>query len=278
VIGGVALAILLIIAAAITAISTRKTTLTGQVFIVTQGAENVKMGAVEIVLIEKQQVTDFLRQRQAGIDSERQTRKLSIDVAKREVVAETMQLCRTWREVITENGMGSAGESAKTALDKILTGAVQLNSENLAGITEALEELSAARKVTLISPYSLTYNWNMSDEARRKLDAADAAVKEAQSHAANLGEALDRFPTADDYLSGLLAAVSVARRSMTDADGRFSIACPRRKAFMLYANAQRKIPSEYGTHTEEYYWLVDAITDTGNAQIFLSNNNLWTMP
>ena len=48
----------------------KATTVSGQVFIVTKGAENVKLGAVEILLIEKPQVTEFLQKKQPAIESE----------------------------------------------------------------------------------------------------------------------------------------------------------------------------------------------------------------
>jgi hypothetical protein len=47
----------------------RRTTVAGQVFIVTRGAENVKLGAVEVLLIERAQVTDFLQKREAVVES-----------------------------------------------------------------------------------------------------------------------------------------------------------------------------------------------------------------
>jgi hypothetical protein len=59
-------------------------TFTGQVFIVTQSRDNIKLGAVEVVLIEKQQVADFLRQRQAAIDDEIKARQSALEIARQE--------------------------------------------------------------------------------------------------------------------------------------------------------------------------------------------------
>ncbi len=43
------------------AVIPKTTTVSGQVFIVTRGAENIKLGAVEILLIEEQAAREFLR-------------------------------------------------------------------------------------------------------------------------------------------------------------------------------------------------------------------------
>jgi len=45
----------------------KETTIPGQVFIATQGRENIRLGAVEVLLIERQQVTNYLQKRQAVI-------------------------------------------------------------------------------------------------------------------------------------------------------------------------------------------------------------------
>jgi hypothetical protein len=58
-----------------------ETTITGQAFIVTKGVNNVKLGAVEILLIEKQPVADYLRQRQGMIDAQIEAGQRALDDA-----------------------------------------------------------------------------------------------------------------------------------------------------------------------------------------------------
>ena len=43
----------------------RETTATGHIFTVTRGAENIKLGAVEVLLIEKSEVSNFLQKKTA---------------------------------------------------------------------------------------------------------------------------------------------------------------------------------------------------------------------
>ena len=54
---------------ALTGCKPKETTLSGQMFIVTQDAENIKFGEVEILLIEKSQVADLLQKKQTAIAS-----------------------------------------------------------------------------------------------------------------------------------------------------------------------------------------------------------------
>lgn len=60
----------------------RETTATGQIFIVTRGAENIKLGAVEVLLIEKSKVTDFLEKKEPRIDAEIASQQQELAVAK----------------------------------------------------------------------------------------------------------------------------------------------------------------------------------------------------
>jgi hypothetical protein len=122
-------------------------------------------------------------------------------------------------------------------------------------------------------------NCRWAEEAeQRNLDAVTATEQNVESKLWSQYRRLVEFPTAADYLSGFLAAISISQRTLTDADGKFSITCPRDKEFTLFATAQRSVPSEYGAHTEEYYWLVDTSAVAENTQLLLNNNNLWHPP
>jgi hypothetical protein len=58
------------------------TTLAGQVFIVTQGGDNVKLGDIEILLVEKSQVRSFLQKKEPIIESEIASKKQELAVAR----------------------------------------------------------------------------------------------------------------------------------------------------------------------------------------------------
>jgi hypothetical protein len=60
----------------------KETRLTGQVFIVTQSADNIKLGAVQVQLIEKKQVVEFLQNKQATIESQIALLRDEVNVAE----------------------------------------------------------------------------------------------------------------------------------------------------------------------------------------------------
>jgi hypothetical protein len=60
----------------------KQVTLTGQIFIVTRGAENVKLGLVEVQLIPKQQVYAFLDSKYTAIEAEISSRQHDLATSK----------------------------------------------------------------------------------------------------------------------------------------------------------------------------------------------------
>ena len=81
---------------------------------------------------------------------------------------------------------------------------------------------------------------------------------------------LEGFSVAEECLANF--SPDVAAKTRTDADGKFSITFPRRKAFTIFAKATRTVMANAGT--ENYFWLVDAPVGAEKTQVFLSNNNL----
>ena len=57
----------------------------GQIFVATQGGENVKLGAVEILAFDAATISAFVKQRQAAITQQRDKLKQEVDVAQTEL-------------------------------------------------------------------------------------------------------------------------------------------------------------------------------------------------
>jgi hypothetical protein len=187
----------------------KTTTLTGQVFIVMQGGENIKLGDVEILLIEKAQVAAYLARKEPVVDAEIASAQQEFDVAK---------------------------ENSKEAY--VTHKAVPQESTEQAWFA-ADDQLKAVMK---------------------KLDDAQGAK---------------------EYFSDFLP--DAVQKTVSDADGKFSFTYLRDKPSTIYAMARRTVPDEFidgigNRHNisgiEEYYWLVDAPTNSETTQIFLSNDNL----
>lgn len=98
--------------------------LTGQVFIVTQGAENVKLGDVEVSLIEKSQVPEYLVKEQFAIES-----KIAARIAARQQelmgVDENVKNAQTNFDIAIANI--SSGNSANAEANHIWNKASKLS-------------------------------------------------------------------------------------------------------------------------------------------------------
>src|SRR5665213_2089915 len=65
----------------------KETKLAGQVFIVTQGHESIKLGLVDVLLIDSQQVMNFLQTKNPEIASEQAALKNQCDATEKEFTA-----------------------------------------------------------------------------------------------------------------------------------------------------------------------------------------------
>ncbi len=217
----------------------KSVTLTGQVFIVTQGAENVKLGDVEILLIEKAQVTNFLQMKKLAIESEMASRQEELKKIEQGDVP----------DVLLTN---AAYATASSECDEF-----QKKQEAQLGI---LQQLIKNYNAQADSDASAAY-----DMFKSKAQSAMNQMRAAQSVVMSN---LENYPTPADYFENFSPAVF--QKTLTDADGKFSVTYPRDSALTIFAKAERVL----GTKTEKYFWLVNAPTNSETAQIFLSNQNL----
>jgi hypothetical protein len=238
----------------------KDTTLSGQIFIVTRGSENIKLGLVEVQLIEKQQMVEFLQKKQAVVEPGCTSRKQEIEAA---IIA--VQKANTDKDSYTNDPANSPEFiQLRTEADRLFkqnTDEWIQNSKaglgNTSGslITPDIESLQNKMK-EMQDKYNREQNKLMFDE----IDA-EIRLKKAKENLAG-------FPTTETYFSDF--SLSVAKKTLSDADGKFSFLYPRDKAFALFAKAQRLV----GDQTENYYWLVNAPSGAETVQVFLSNNNL----
>jgi hypothetical protein len=223
----------------------KETTLSGQVFIVTQGADNVKLGDVEILLIEKTQVTDFLHKKQPAIDSEIATKQQELTKLEQGVV--TVFLKTNADYVKAESEFDELQKQFDDQLAR-MNQAVKDYSNNPDHADAVSSDAEAKSKVIQLKMQSAL------DQMKA---AKSAAMKSLKNH-----------PTAADYFEDFLPVI--AQKTISDADGKFSFVYPRDKSFAIFTSAQRMVLNK----TEKYYWLVNTPANAESVQIFLSNNNL----
>jgi hypothetical protein len=261
----------------------KQTALTGQIFIVTRGAENIKLGGVEILLIEKSQAVDFLQRQTTVIQSEMNSRQQALAKAE------------------------EALQKAQTEFNSFLiSGHPPTNSDFIkisAQVDEAIRQHAVFEKQfqyvdAQMSQATAQGNWGdradalyekekdiLNQEKESQAEAESLMVKledvvalhkaeetnkfeTAKSYVEIARAKLDSSPSAEDYLADF--SPLVIQKTISDADGKFSITYLPTNRFAIFATAQRAVLDG----TEKYYWLVDAPTSAEPVQFFLSNQNL----
>jgi hypothetical protein len=280
----------------------KETTLSGQVFIVTKGAENFKLGDVEVFLMEKSQVTDYLQNKQPAIDSEMASKRQAITNAEQEVaIAQTNEnKAQVHFDWFTENKPYKTNadyfkaDSEWTNLfkqyvrqtnyvnqlvayaDKLskATSPDEVNlflsaSDTCMAAIKKREEM--AEKLNSLKDQMRPIKTAALDAERDKLEIAKSSLAKANSDADAARIILNNSPTVADYFENFSPTdLNGVKKTISDSDGKFSFSYPINKPFTIFVRAQRAVLDK----TETYCWLVDAPTSVKAAQVLLSNNNL----
>jgi hypothetical protein len=260
----------------------KEATLTGQVFIVTRGADSIKLGLVEVQLIERTSVEDFIQKKQSAIDAETKSIEEEIAFYQHDYDLYTENMTRTNMMLVSSSDT-NLDETHYVALLKEkenLTASLETNKEFKATFTDFLQNPNRYphAQIEKINEKFLELQKTESDtqDKIQLLNARiDSITHNMEGKKAKLEDAQVRLNAVhknpEYYLEHF--SPSVIQKTLTDADGKFLLSCPRDKTFSLFAKAER-----FAGDTEEtYYWLVNAPSGIETAQIFLSNNNLVTV-
>ena len=226
----------------------RETTLSGQIFIVTRGSENIKLGLVEVQLIEKQSVSEFLQKKQATIDSEIASRQRDYDLA---------------RENLTKTNRSAEFMS----VDETNYLAMNNSRKNLEIILNGGKEFVSIYRRNGLDQEATDQEKKL-DETVSEIRVLCARIISVENAVVEAKARLEKTPTAEIYFENFSA--DSFQKSLTDADGKFSLSYPRNKTYTMFAKAERLV----GNTKEKYYWLLNAPSNVEKAQILLSNNNL----
>lgn len=280
----------------------KETAVSGQVFIVTKGAENIKLGAVEVLLIEKSQITDFLKKKQHAIDLEMSSKRQDLKNAEQEVStalgnADKAQAYFNWfteDKPYKTNLNYLKARSEWTNLFKLYVRQTndlnQLNDERIklskapssdvkvSNFLSVADKCMAAIKkreemaknLNLLHDQYKAIEMDALSTERDKREIVKSVLSKAISHSDELKSIVNNSPTTTDYLCDF--SPSCTTKTISDADGKFSVTYPAGIQFSIYAKAQRFTPNK----TEVYYWLVDAPTND-NQKFLLYNSNLATV-
>jgi hypothetical protein len=259
---------------ALTGCKPRETTLSGQMFIVTRDAENIKLGLIEVLLIEKDSAKEFIQKRQPAIDAEIASRQHEFELCN-EIMTNTSDM-----DLPLEQPYGRTNYSALIQYREHLTAELQDAEINAPKLRQQADDSMLRYKAgytdSSFEAHQLDDKAYVMEQDRDKILPAEIYLKtmDIERLEKEFSEAkakLDAAPTAEIYFDNF--SPNILQKTVTDADGKFLISYPRNKTFAIFAKAERLV----GDKTERYYWLINAPSGIENAQVFLGNNNLVTV-
>jgi hypothetical protein len=250
----------------------REGVLTGEVFIVSKGAQNFKLGLVEVSAIPEDKMKSFIDKKEAAIRTAINKFKAQYEAAQKELTTAQQDY-----------------DSTKAALDAALS--KQSEANELAA--QARADAYNSTFYSDADPQSREYqeqfvkSQKAQGQAEKANQQAAAATKQVEqlrnqfvSKSQDLGSIQARIGRIraevgkvvnEEFLFGGLPTGEIKAKAMTDAEGRFSMKLPSSGKFAIAARAQRYVFNS----TEEYYWLIWVSLDGEQSKhITLGNNNL----
>ncbi len=228
-------------------------TMSGSIFIVTRGGQNLKLGLVSVSLCNSEDASKYISSFHDVLKKQVSDLKDSYEKLKPDCDAAV----DAYEKVLPD--YNAAYSSLNKEMDAISVSRdqpiVEFNSQRTAKDAQTLLNLDAAcaKLGALIKP--------LYEDARTKTEALDDIRQKQHTLVFDHDHILNAF------IAGFPAQVS----TKTDADGKFALVAPRGHAYMLVASATRDV----GDETENYFWSQLIPADSGDNQIVtLSNDNL----
>lgn len=168
---------------------------------------------------------------------------------------------------------------ARDAIDALLPAVRKYADFKIQELGKSVAEAKAAEDQAEANKDAASKAWteaifaHRNDDAERQAsEVAITAAVLASRHHSEMKEQLNVFYSGGFYLALLQSSIWTAE---TDADGKFVIEIPQKGAFVIGAQASRRVMLYTEPYTEHYYWL-QPISLEGKQQLTqnLSNNNL----
>jgi hypothetical protein len=221
--------------------------LSGEVFIVTQGAQSIKLGLVTVVAIPEEEMTTFLEHKRATAAKLKSERQIEINAAENAMTDSRKAIA------VSEAAIPTARKAASAAHLRYMEVVDWENPE--IGKKEKQEQHMFERQAVAKQ---------QKVQARRKTLAAQ------QITLGMMKADRDYLDTSDYYFADLPAGIASAK---TNADGLFTMTIPQQGKFALAAHASRRILDR----EENYYWLVwESLDGKSTKTVMLSNDNITT--
>ena len=233
----------------------RAGTIHGQAFIVTQVAVNVRLGLVTVELLTEDAARRHVAQREEAYQREVASIRANNEQAVHQAKSDY------------ERALESEKDTMALLKPELSRARVDLfdAKERYEAVTWRAGLRDSTNFVTELDVLRATFQ-----RATRRYEALRSRVPPPPKLRMPDIHSEPRLASAF-YFSQLPAPIATTQ---TDAEGRFSLAVPKKGRFVLTARASRLVP---GSETESYFWLVQLPRDSRDgAPVLLSNTTLTT--
>lgn len=250
---------------ALTFCCSSKIEISGELFIVTNNAQNIKLGLVAVLLIPEKDITEFVAKKKEFLATELPKLKEHLEDSKKKLeVAEQISKEASSTYMYSEmQDSAQAREAIEKKYPKVKINNIDdLNKDRIAS-EKALEELKSLSTNPPESQHTKDLRSKYYQLSGDFVFLSGEVDKEKQLVAS--------FPQPEDILKDF-PVNKVIVKATSDSDGKFSITIPAKGKYALLARASRQLLDK----TEKYDWFLYVSFEDNNSpkNIMLSNNNL----
>jgi hypothetical protein len=221
--------------------------LSGEVFIVTKGAQNFKLGLVTVVVIPEADIQQF-------IEHKRVTTATLIKEQETALQAEGDAIASSRKAIAEGEAAIPAAKKAAYAASLKYMEVVDWENPEI-GKKEQQEQRMHEQEAK---------------DQQERVTARRKELGKQQGNFERLQAARNYLQSSEYYFLDMPAGITSAK---TNADGLFMMTIPRQGRFALAAHASRQVMDA----TEQYYWLVwTSLDGAATKRVMLSNDNLTT--
>lgn len=281
----------------------------GQVFIVTRSAENIKLGLVEVLLLDEEGVAVFLGKKKPAVEAEVSLRAENLRKAEKELregqheLEEFQRTNEAFQPVFLEkkarfsalkleiremeNGPTESRLAMRKKIQTLQTqmlqsrGSQSLNNaaDQFLEAVNLKKELDAIDRQEKENAQALGMKKAQNAELQKQITAVTSASEKNATELSNrvasctatYGNARSAAARFPTLEFYLSDPLPAPRmKTVTDADGKFELNLRRKGRLAVFARASRSV----GSGTENYAWFFWLPTVNDDTPLMLSNNNL----
>ncbi|MCS4101481.1 hypothetical protein [Salinibacter ruber] len=254
--------------------------LTGEVFIVTEGRENIEMGLVDVKAIRADSVKNYLQGRYGRAQQEVKARASEVETLLDSLakLSKNSLLVPSYEAYTLDTPQGSADVGDRVVampIGEIDLGRDRKLTSNTTGILISKLEYGfyeinfgeykgQVKRDRIIS----ISDYNEIKERRKGVEEKKEKIKEIEKSFGNIFRRIERCVSRSYYYRDM---PSPSSSSETGSDGNYELTVEGGVPYYLVARASRSV----GDEEEQYYWMVKTTVGGGEVkEVNLSNDNL----